>query len=121
MSYFSSRLASFKFAFNGLFIAFRSEPNFRIHCISAGVTILCGVFLNVSITEWVFIAIAIGSVFTAELFNSAVEKLVDLVFPERNEKAGMIKDITAGAVLITAITALATGCIIFIPKLIEMF
>lgn len=121
MSYFISRCTSFKFAFTGLFIAFRSEPNIRIHCIAAAVAILCGVFLNVSFTEWMFITFAIGSVFTAELFNSAVEKLVDLVSPERQEKAGTIKDLSAGAVLITAITALIIGCIIFIPKLLKMF
>ena len=120
MSYISSRGASFKCAFTGLFIAFRSEPNIRIHCIAAVIAVLCGVALNVSSTEWIFIAIAIGSVFTAEFFNSSIEKLVDLVSPERHEKAGIIKDIAAGAVLIAAITALIIGCIIFIPKLLQL-
>jgi len=59
----------------------------------------------------------IGGVFVAELFNSAIESLVDLISPDFNKKAGMIKDMAAGAVLISAVTALVAGLIIFIPKL----
>jgi diacylglycerol kinase len=61
-----------------------------------------------------------GGVITAELFNTAIEKLVDLVSPDYNRQAGFIKDVAAGAVLVSAIIAALVGLFIFIPKLIAL-
>ena len=74
--------------------------------------------MKISLIEWALIIICIGLVFSAEAFNSAVERLVDLISPEQNHLAGVIKDLAAGAVLITAVAAFAVGIIIFIPKLL---
>ena len=67
----------------------------------------------------VAIIIVIGLVISAEIFNTSIEELVNLVSPQKNEKAGIIKDLAAAAVLILAITALITGLIIFLPKIIS--
>ena len=68
--------------------------------------------------EWLWIIAAIGIVFMAELFNTALEVLVDMISPNYNPKAGIIKDISAAIVLIAAFMALLTGILILLPKLI---
>ena len=70
--------------------------------------------------EWALLFLVIGIVLTAELFNSAIEKIADIVNPEWNEKVKLLKDYSSAAVLIAAITSLIIGCIIFIPKLISL-
>ncbi|MBN2272792.1 MAG: diacylglycerol kinase family protein [Bacteroidales bacterium] len=112
-----SRIKSFYYAFRGLGSAFRQEHNLWIHTLAALVAVTAGFILGISLYEWMVIALVIGGVFVAELFNSAIESLVDLISPDFNKKAGMIKDMAAGAVLISAVTALVAGLIIFIPKL----
>jgi len=114
------RLKSFAFAFRGIAGAVRDEHNFRIHLVIAGVVIITGLWLDLSIAEWLFVVFAIGFVLTAELFNSAIERLTDMIQPDKNPKAGMIKDLAAGAVLIAAITAAIIGLFIFIPRLINL-
>jgi diacylglycerol kinase len=83
--------------------------------------LLLGWYLRVSITEWLWIALTVTLVLTAELLNTAIEILTDLVSPDWNEKAGHIKDVSAAAVTVTAIFAVVVGCIIFLPKLIALF
>jgi len=68
--------------------------------------------------KWLFIVIAIGLVWVAELFNTAIEKLCDMVCPEQHPQIKFIKDVSAAAVLVTAIIAMITGCIIFIPAML---
>jgi diacylglycerol kinase len=68
--------------------------------------------------EWALAVFAIGLVLTAELFNTAVESLVDMISPDYSQKAGFTKDVAAGAVLIAAVVSAIIGCIIFIPKII---
>jgi diacylglycerol kinase (ATP) len=116
-----SRAMSFYYAFRGIGFAFRQEHNLWIDASAAGAAIALGFILHVSTTEWLVIVLAITGVFAAELFNSSVEALVDLCSPGIDERAGRIKDMAAGAVLITALGALATGLIIFIPKLTDLF
>ncbi len=113
-----ARLRSFRFAIKGLIVLFPSEHNLWIHSLAAVVAILLGVILNVNRYEWIAIIIAIGMVFSAEIFNSAIERIVDYFSPERDDKAGMIKNISAAAVLVTAIASLITGLIIFLPRII---
>lgn len=115
-----SRLISFHNAFRGIAWAFRQEHNLWIHTLAAAAAIACGFLLHISALEWIVIAVVIAGVFASELFNSAIESLVDLCSPEFNEKAGRIKDMAAGAVLVASMGALATGLIIFIPKLLAL-
>lgn len=112
------QLKSFAFAFNGLGILLREEHNARIHLVAAICAILLGFYFDISTLEWVVVCFAIGSVFAAEAFNSALEKMADFVTTEIHPQIKRIKDLAAGAVLITAIAALAVGLLIFIPKIL---
>jgi len=97
-----------------------NEHNFWIHIAIMVLVIGFGLFLRINTVEWLIIIFCIGFVFTAEIFNSAIEVLTDLVSPEPNPKAGLTKDMAAGAVLISSITAAIIGLIIFVPKLFEL-
>ena len=111
------RFKSFGYAFQGIVEAARSQHNLWIHIVAAFLVIITGFVINISTAEWLFLIFAIGFVLTAELFNSAIERFVDLVSPEKNEIAGSIKDIAAGAVLVAAITAAIIGLLIFVPRI----
>lgn len=109
------RLASFKYALTGILKVIKHEHNFRIHLVAAIIVIVAGFYFQVTTNEWLWLIGAIVSVLSLEMINTAIEKLVDLKEPEYNPKAGLIKDIAAGAVLIASIGALAIGVIIFWP------
>jgi diacylglycerol kinase (ATP) len=111
-------IRGFGFAFNGIWHASATQLNFRVHLVAAIVALYAGYALHISSQEWLWIILCIGMVLIAELFNTAIEFLTDLVSPEYNKKAGLVKDLSAGAVLITAICALVIGIIIFAPKLL---
>jgi diacylglycerol kinase len=110
------RIKSFRYAINGIRLAGK-EPNFMIHIIIACFNVLCGFTFNISSTEWLAILITFSMVLSAEIVNTAIEKMVDFVSPDYHEKAGKIKDLAAGAVLITAIFAVIVGIVIFLPKI----
>ena len=114
-------LRSFGYAFKGIGYATATQVNFRIHLVATCIAVCLGYALDITISQWHWIILCIAMVLIAELFNTAIEFLTDLVSPEYNELAGHVKDISAGAVLITAFFALVTGAIIFIPKLQLLF
>jgi len=95
----------------------RKQYNFYIHISLAIIAVSLGFYFEVSTSEFLWIIAVIGLVLSAEIFNTAIEKLTDLIQPEHDPRAGVIKDLAAAAVLITAITALIIGLIIFIPYL----
>ena len=107
----------FKYAWNGIVHFFRSQLNARIHAVIALCVLVAGWFAKLSGTEWVIIVLCIGLVFTAEMFNTAIELLTDLVSPGYDKQAGLVKDIAAGAVLVSAIAAAIAGLWIFTPKI----
>ena len=109
---FRKRLASFRYAFNGIRLLIQKEHNAWIHCV-----VIAGFFFGLSQTEWIAVIIVIGAVLSAEAINSSIESLADLVSPEYNEAIKKTKDLAAGAVLIMAIAAAIVGSIIFFPKL----
>ena len=110
-------IKSFGYAFTGLYELLRSEPNTRIHLFATVCALIAGILLRISKSEWCVILIVIALVWTAEAFNTAMEKLTDHLFPEYHETARFAKDVAAGAVLVCAIAALVCGLIIFLPKL----
>ena len=114
------RIQSFGFAFNGLKIMLREEHNSRIHLFCACLVIGLMFIFNLSPIEIGLLIMVIGMVFTAELFNSALENLADHLSPDKNEKIKKVKDLSAAAVLVTALTALIVGCMIFLPKILEL-
>lgn len=79
---------------------------------------IAGFYFHISHEEWLFQTLAIGLVLSIEGLNTAVEKVADFIHPNYHERIGFIKDIAAGAVFFAAITAIATGLIIYIPKFI---
>jgi diacylglycerol kinase len=108
---------SFSYAFKGLSYAYRTQLNFKIHVFAAIVIFCLGYVYNISNQEWLWIILAIALVLISELFNTALETLVDLVSPVYQNKAGIVKDVAAAAVLIMACLAVAIGLIVFIPKI----
>ena len=122
MSYsFKKQLKSFTFAWKGILTCAGHEQNITFHLIAAIAVVAAGFFFNITHTEWMVVMLCIGTVISAELFNSAIERLVDLVSPEWQKIAGEVKDIAAGAVLVTAIAAAIVGLIVFLPYVIALF
>ncbi|MGZ3835210.1 MAG: diacylglycerol kinase family protein [Mucilaginibacter sp.] len=111
-------IRGFGYAFNGIWHAAATQLNFRVHLGATVLAVATGYALHISGDEWLWIILCIGLVLAAELFNTALEFLTDLVSPEYNKKAGLVKDLSAGAVLIIAICALVIGAVIFVPKLL---
>jgi diacylglycerol kinase len=99
----------------------KSEKNMQIHLVVAVLVVLAGWFFNITTTEWMLCLLCFGLVFGAEMVNTSIENLVDLVSPQKHELAGKAKDIAAGAVLISALFAAGVGLIIFIPKIWNLF
>lgn len=113
------RLKSFKYAGKGIYILLREEHNAWIHCLAIIIVTTAGFYFDITKGEWIAILFCFGLVLAAEAINTAIEKLVDLVSPERNPIAGDIKDLAAGAVLICAIVSAIIGMIIFIPHFLN--
>jgi diacylglycerol kinase len=111
---------SFAFAFKGLAQVLK-ERNFKIQLLAALIAIVLGFILKISCGEWVSICICIGFVLVLEMTNTVIEQTIDLLHPDWNEKAGRIKDISAGAVLLAAITSAVVGGMIFVPKIILIY
>jgi len=104
-------------AFDGIIDLIKSENNAKIHLISTIVVIIVGFKLQFLSIEWLWISLAIAGVWVAELINTAIEKLTDLVSPEINPIAKKVKDYAAGAVLVMAIWAIFVFCLISLPHL----
>ena len=122
MSYsFKKQLKSFTFAWKGILTCAGHEQNITFHLIAAIIVLAARFCFGISRTEWMVVMLCIGTVIAAELFNSAIERLVDMVSPEWEKIAGEVKDIAAGAVLITAIAAAIVGMIVFLPYVIALF
>ena len=104
-------------AFDGIIDLIKSENNAKIHLISTIVVIIVGFKLQFLAIEWLWISLAIAGVWVAELINTAIEKLTDLVSPSINPIAKKVKDYAAGAVLVMAIWAIFVFCLISLPHL----
>ena len=113
----AKRLASFRYAFNGLKILIKEEHNARIHLFVACCVLIAGVLLKISTREWIAVIFCIGWVFALELINSTIENIADFLSKEKNESIKKIKDLSAGAVLVAAIASAIIGLIIFLPKI----
>lgn len=112
------RILSFKFAFEGIWTALKDEPNLKFHFVTAYLTIMLGLFLQIKAIEWVIVILTIGFVISLELTNTAIENIVDSFTSEVHPAAKKAKDISSGAVLVAAITSVIVGLFIFLPYLI---
>ena len=89
---------SFKYAIEGFVSSFKTERNMKIHIMAMIIVIALGIFMKLNKIEWCIITIAIVMVISAELFNTAIETVVDMVSPQKNPQAKLVKDIAAAAV-----------------------
>ena len=112
-------IRSFAFAWSGLRYCFLTQTNFRIHLLFAALAILLGICFNISIPEWLALLLCIGSVLILELLNTAIERLCDVVQKDFHPGIKIIKDIAAGAVLVSALVSVCIGTVIFLPKIIH--
>ncbi|MBS1510588.1 MAG: diacylglycerol kinase family protein [Bacteroidetes bacterium] len=113
------RLFAFKYAWRGITTCLKNEIHFRIHCCAALLVGLMGYFLKLSPLEWAAVIICIAFVLTAELLNSALERLCNMIEPSQHPIIKMIKDMAAGAVLIAASGSVVVALFIFLPKIIS--
>ena len=115
------RLVSFLNAFRGIGFAFATQTNIKIHTAATVLVVIAGFFFNISLTEWMLLALCIAAVVSAELFNTAIEIMADHFCPHYHTKVRRIKDCAAGAVLVTSAGSAVTGLLIFVPKIIAVF
>lgn len=111
------RIQSILNALNGIRILITTEIHFKLQFFIAFIVIFLGVIFEISAIEWMIQCLIITLVLVAEAFNTAIEKMADFVHPNYHKKIGLIKDIAAGSVLITAILAIILGAMIYIPKI----
>lgn len=107
-------------ALHGIYHLLRTCANARIHLLATAVVVGLGAWLKLSRAEWLWIAVAIGAVWTAEGLNSAIEALADRVSREHDPLIREAKDLAAGAVLLAALAAAAIGLIVFVPRLLAL-
>jgi len=110
-------LESFRFAFEGLWYALRTQRNTRIHLSIAAAVVVVGLCLNLSHVQWAVLTLTIGFVLVSEMLNTVAETLVDLISPGYHPLAKVVKDVTAGAVLLTAIVSVVVGLLVLGPPL----
>ena len=115
-SFFSGRLKSVSFAVKGAVKLITTEHSIMVQFFLGIIMTIVGFFMNITTTEWLFQTLAIGLVMSVEGINTAVEKIADFIHPNFHERIGFIKDIAAGAVFFAALTAVAIGLIIYVPK-----
>lgn len=116
-SFFLNRIRSIKYASKGAWLLFGSEASIKVQvCIGLVMTII-GFLCDLSTNEWILQTLTIGLVLAIEGINTAIEEIANFIHPEQHPKIGQIKDISAGAVFIMAVTAIIVGILIYFPKL----
>lgn len=113
-------IKSFGFAAVGMVVALKEQQNLRIHFVAIILVILTGAYLGLTTTEWSVIALTIGFVISSELFNTAIEYVVDLASPQKHPLAKKAKDVSAAAVLCSALIATIVAFSIFGNKIFNL-
>lgn len=109
---------SFKYAFHGLTILIKEEHNYIVHLAAATLAVVLGFIYKISSIEWCLVIFAVSFVMVTETLNTSIENIMDFVSPDRNSSVKRIKDLSAAAVFMSAISALIVGIIIFLPKML---
>lgn len=121
MPFFRRVAKKFRHSFTGLQVAFSTDNSFKAHLVFSLVAVGLGLWLGPDLTGWALVALAIGLVFVAELFNTAIEYLVRMFTSEYHELAEKLLDISAGAVLFASFTALVLAGLVYLPLVAERF
>lgn len=116
-----SFLFRLKNALMGVVNTIQTENNFRIQLLVSLMVLVAGISLKLSTFEWIIIILCIFIVLALELMNTAVENVVNLVTSEYHPLAKKAKDAAAASVLIFSVATAIIGCIIFLPKILELF
>jgi diacylglycerol kinase len=116
-SFFTSRVASFRYAFHGWHYALRTQKNIWIHSTVATVVLILGLWLGLPARDWAVLILTTAMVFAAEFMNTSIEAVVDLASPEIHPLAKIGKDVGAAAVLVAALAAILVGLLILGPPL----
>ncbi len=111
-------ISSFRNAFSGLGYALRTQRNAQVHLVATLLAVAAGLGLGLNATQWCLIVLAMGLVWMAELSNTALENVVDLLSPEYHPLAKSAKDIKAAVVVIAALAAVIVGILVFGPPLL---
>jgi diacylglycerol kinase (ATP) len=111
------RAGSFSYAFQGISNFFRTQHNAWIHLFFTAVVFAAAFYFHVSRMEILVLVVVTGLVWAAEIFNTAIEAIMDHLSPDQHPSVKVIKDLAAAAVLLSALTAVIAGLIIFIPKI----
>ena len=113
----ANRFKSFTYAWSGIKELLRTEHNTWVHLFITIITVTLGLIFKLAIGEWAALIICMTMVWTAEIFNTCIEKLLDFISTDRHPQIKNIKDMAAAAVLIASWAAIIVGAIIFIPKI----
>lgn len=111
----SRLLKSYGYALKGLVKTFREEQNLKIQIFASLLVLVLAVYFSISRLEWAILTLVISLVLIAEIINSAVERVTDVLKPRINSYVKEIKDIMAAAVLLSSLAAVIVGLIIFWP------
>lgn len=120
-SFILKRIESIGFALRGAYLLIKTEASIKVQFIIAIMMVILGFYFELSATEWALQVLAMGLVLSIEGINTAIEKMADFIHPNTHKKIGLIKDISAGAVLIASLFAGIVGLIIYIPKILERY
>lgn len=115
------RLHSLPYAINGCIYLLKTENAIKVHAFNTIVLISIGFFVGLNNIEWMFQFLALGLVISIEALNTSIEKIADFVQPNFDKKIGIIKDISAGAVLFSGIFGGIIIAFIYIPKIIQYY
>ena len=120
-SFLKSRIPAFKNAFSGLWHVIRTQKNAWIHIIATITAVFLGFWLGINKTEWALVVFSIAIVWSAEVFNTSLETIFDILIAEPHPLVKIGKDVGAAAVLISSTAALIIGILIFLPKITALF
>ena len=121
ISHAKRQVKSYRYAAKGVKYTLTTQVNIWIHLLIATVVLVLAYLLHFTTNQFLILIVTIGFVVVAELYNTAIEEMTNLLSPEYNQQAGVVKDIAAGAVLVSAITAAVVGAWLFVPAIINAF
>lgn len=116
-----NRLRSIGFALQGILVFFKTEQQARLHGMATLLVVLLAVYFQVNVYEAIALTLSVGLVWSAEIFNTSIEQIMNYISKEKQPAIKIIKDLAAAAVLVAALTALLVGAFVFIPKIITVW
>ncbi len=116
-----SFIESIRYAWRGVIYVLKSEPNFRIQLVVAGLVLILAWMLQLSFVQVSVLVITITLVVVMEVVNTVVEGLADVVHPDQHEEVRKVKDMMAGAVMLVSVSAIVVGLFVFVPSIVSLF